>query len=623
MREQPLLEPHDEYDRELEPLCRVQGDQRDPIWPVLQLVLVADQRDLLEQALQAFGDGQLVKLGRMVAQLQQVGPALLPLFAPVLDQVAQAGSVIDRVEQRRRSLACGNRGQSVHQVREPAQRSLRSGGQVGILLDALDGLPNADPACISECTQGLQRLLPDPAGRNVDHALERHPIGGVAREPDIAERVLYLAPLIEAGAADKLVRDPEADERLLQDAALRVDPIGDRDLPIPQRAVLVVGAAGEDAGQGGTPATSGQTLHLTGDELCLLVLVVGVEDGDLGAAAAIGPQLLVLAAGVAADDGVGSIEDRLGGPVVLLELHDLGIRVVALEVEDVAQVGAAPRVDALVIVAHHRQVAVLGGQQAAEQVLRAIGVLVLVDQDLLPAPLVAGQHIRILLEQEDRAHQQVVEVDRVVLGQLALVCLVDAGGSLVVEVGGLAPGGGRVGQLVLALPDPGQHPRRGEALLVEVELLEDGLGHRHLVGPIVDGEAPGQTDGAAVAAQDAGADGVEGADRRLAGRLFPDQTRDPVAHLVGGLVGEGDGHDLPRPGPGGHQVGDSMGQHPRLAAPRSGKDQERTGVMRHRLALRLVQSREDLIRRDRDSVNAGRGRGGSLLGLRLGGHRSI
>src|SRR5439155_23095795 len=109
-------------------------------------------------------------------------------------------------------------------------------------------------------------------------------------------------------------------------------------------ALLVVGSTRQQARHraGGGPAR--EPVHLAGDELRLLVLVVGVEDGDRGAGAAIGPQLLVLATGVPADHRVGGIQDRLGGPIVLLELDDVRVWVVRLEVNDVAQVGAAPRV---------------------------------------------------------------------------------------------------------------------------------------------------------------------------------------------------------------------------------------------------------------------------------------
>ena len=109
---------------------------------------------------------------------------------------------------------------------------------------------------------------------------------------------------------------------------------------------------------------------------------------------------------------MGGVEDQLRRAVVALELDDGGIRPVALEVEDVAQVGAAPRVDRLVVVADDRQVAALPGERVDPQVLRAVRVLVLVDVEVVPAILVAGQDVGRLLEQADRLEQEVVEVER-------------------------------------------------------------------------------------------------------------------------------------------------------------------------------------------------------------------
>ena len=95
-----------------------------------------------------------------------------------------------------------------------------------------------------------------------------------------------------------------------------------------------------------------------------------------------------------------------------------------------------------------------------------------------------------LLEQEHGAHQQVVEVDGVVLGELALVRGVHARRGLVVVVRRLPRGGRDVGQLVLALPDPAPaSPPAPKRLLVEVQVLQHALHERHLVGRVVDREA--------------------------------------------------------------------------------------------------------------------------------------
>ena len=54
-------------------------------------------------------------------------------------------------------------------------------------------------------------------------------------------------------------------------------------------------------------------------------------------------------------------------------------------------VGAPEAVDALGIVAHHTDVFVHGAQQLDDLVLRRIGILVFIDQDVFEFPLVFAQ----------------------------------------------------------------------------------------------------------------------------------------------------------------------------------------------------------------------------------------
>jgi hypothetical protein len=114
------------------------------------------------------------------------------------------------------------------------------------------------------------------------------------------------------------------------------------------------------------------------------VLVVGVVAHDLLAEAPVGPQLRARLTALC-DDRVGGVEDRLRRAVVAVEHDDVGVGVVALEVEDVLDRRAAEAVDALLRVADDHDVAVGGGQQVDEVVLGPVGVLVLVDHEVAEA----------------------------------------------------------------------------------------------------------------------------------------------------------------------------------------------------------------------------------------------
>jgi len=245
------------------------------------------------------------------------------------------------------------------------------------------------------------------------------------------------------------------------------------------------------------------------------------------------------------------------------------------------------RVDGLVGVTDDRQLArdqLPTGrphQLAHQDVLRMVGVLVLVDQHLAePAPVVLG-HSGEGLQQVDRRHDQVVEVQRVRLPQPRLVAGVDRRQHLVEAVrrARRRPRRPRVGlrvdELVLEGGDPPRERLCRELLRVKVQLAghqgEQPLG----VGGVVDRERRPQAEGGRLTPQDPHAGGVERGDPH-GPRRRADQRRDPLAHLPGRLVGERDGQHLTGPHlPGGQLVRDPVGQHPGLAGPGSRDDQQR------------------------------------------------
>ena len=157
--------------------------------------------------------------------------------------------------------------------------------------------------------------------------------------------------------------------------------------------------------------------------------------------AGVGPQRLRLALEVVVDHGVGGVEDRLGAAVVLVEhdRRDLGERV--LELQDVAEVGAAEPVHRLVAVTDDADVLVTAGEQQDDLVLGLVGVLVLVDEDVLEAPPIVIEDVGVLAEQPHGVDQQVVEVHRAGLEQPGLVLGVHVRVLAVEDVG--RPIGGR------------------------------------------------------------------------------------------------------------------------------------------------------------------------------------
>jgi hypothetical protein len=264
-------------------------------------------------------------------------------------------------------------------------------------------------------------------------------------------------------------------------------------------------------------------------------------------------QRLVVTTGVVADHRVGRVQDPLRGAVVPLERHEPGIRVVALEVEDVAYVCPPPGVDRLVVVSHHAEVAAGAGEEACHLELGRVGVLVLVHQQVVPAPPAGVACLGVVPEEAHRQQQEVVEVADAGRPQRLLVARVHVGGEhlVVVVPGALLRRGDHLGTRLLrrhhaALPvrDARQDALRIVALLPvgrrhDAHLLrEDPAYGGNLVAGGVDGEVRLDPDRLAMAAEDPGADRVEGGQGDAPGRLRRERT-DALPHLVGRPVGEG------------------------------------------------------------------------------------
>ena len=259
-------------------------------------------------------------------------------------------------------------------------------------------------AVLGRGADGARRLVDDPAGRDV--------VGGVHGQLEVGREVANLGAVKEARPPHDGVGDAGLDQAVFEHARLGVGAVEERDVAV--GGALVV-----------------EALDLAGDVVGFGKLVALEREADLLAVAARGEEALGLALGVVGHHGVGSVEDVPGRAVVLLELDRLGRGVILLEVKDVADVGPTPGVDRLVVVAHDHEVLALGGEQLADLVLGAVGVLVLVHRDVGKAVLVALEDVGVVAQQLVGVHEQVIEVHGVGALEALLQLLVDLGRHLV------------------------------------------------------------------------------------------------------------------------------------------------------------------------------------------------
>jgi len=296
-----------------------------------------------------------------------------------------------------------------------------------------------------------------------------------------------------------------------------------------------------------------------------------------------------VAAAVEGDQAVRPGQDFPRGPVVGLQAHDLGLRPILAEAEDVRHVGAPPAVDRLVVVAHHAQVAVRARQKADDAILAGVGVLVFVDEHVVEtAGLLAADRGRAGQEILGR-QQQVVEVEGRGRLQGPLVTPVGRGRQVVLV--GLGRGGGRVrvdgGRLPAA--DPLQKIAGPQQPVGHADLPQHGAGHALLIAPVVDGEPGRVAQLARVPAQDPHAQRVERRDLRPGLELLADPRRHALAHLVGRLVGKRHAQDAVGPCAAADQLGDAEGDDAGLAGPCPGQHQQRTRQGQHGFKLGRIE----------------------------------
>ena len=110
----------------------------------------------------------------------------------------------------------------------------------------------------------------------------------------------------------------------------------------------------------------------------------------------------------------------------MLDAQDARAGKILGEAQDVADVGAAPAVDGLILVADDAEIGLGAGQQAQQIVLHAVGVLIFVDVQIAEALLPGGARVVEAAQHFDGAQQQIVEIERAGLAQCLFVRFVDA-----------------------------------------------------------------------------------------------------------------------------------------------------------------------------------------------------
>ena len=244
-----------------------------------------------------------------------------------------------------------------------------------------------------------------------------------------------------------------------------------------------------------------------------------------------------------AKDFVGEGEDLRRRTIIRIDGMNQRPRVTGREGHDVFPVGPAPGVDTLRIVADGHDL-VVRTEEVDDAALQSVSVLKLVNQEVLEAAAVVFQRGGVALEHAQPEHEQIIEVTDVTFFLRSLVGVAETDelfGPALHPVqtfaDDLSHGSERIPGMGVGVEDD---PGLGVGLIFDespVGGLDDFGEKVFRLFLVEDGEVGRTACRQSVAAQDALADGVEGAAPELPTR-DAGEVLDAFEHLLGRLVGE-------------------------------------------------------------------------------------
>ena len=119
--------------------------------------------------------------------------------------------------------------------------------------------------------------------------------------------------------------------------------------------------------------------------------------------------------------GVCEIEDLRNASVIFLDFENPGVGTDFRKVQNVFKIRAAPRVDALRVVAHDHHIPVMEREAVDQLGLQPVRVLILIDKDVLELALVALRNLRAGGEKLECFREEIVEIQGVRLALSGLV----------------------------------------------------------------------------------------------------------------------------------------------------------------------------------------------------------
>ena len=278
-----------------------------------------------------------------------------------------------------------------HEIGNLAHHNTLDVVELGIVAELRNSVPHRYLLLCGELLNTRYGCIADAACWIVDNTLERLVVVGVYDEGNVCQEVADILMLEQGHTLVYAVGDATSCECRLEETVLLVSAVQDSKVaPRSTIAVLILDVHS----------------HLNS----LVVVLHNSHKAYLVAHLGSREALLLQTARVVLDERVGSLNDGLCRAIVLLELIDLGRRIVPLEREDILDLRTTEGVDTLRIVTHNAYVGVEQRQTAHDDILRHIRILILIDKHIAELLLILCQHLGHVAQQDVGLQEQVVEV---------------------------------------------------------------------------------------------------------------------------------------------------------------------------------------------------------------------
>ena len=408
--------------------------------------------------------------------------------------------------------------------------------------------------------QSLHRHVAQSAGRRVGDPQQTHVVVRIHEGLEVGQEVPDFPPVEKALPADQIILHLLLTQLHLQRPALQVGPEQDG-VALPRNPF-------------GQPVEFDLFDHLQGFRLIRLIRV----QTDAFTLPLRRPESFAPPLGVVPDNGVGGVQNGVGGAVVLFELHHLHLRKMFFQIQQVRHFRSAPAVNALVIIANHTEIPMNFRQGVDQFELRGIGILIFIHHHETILGPTSRQGILVFAKQLQGQYDQIVKVHRIARLQGGVVF---AGDDLGHRHQILVPEP-FIATLVLVPADQRKdRPRIPLGILAGGNRAEDFSDGTDLLRLVVNDEILLVPEFLDVLAQDPDTEGVEGANGRL--NQFAvfildlrDELAHPLLHLAGRLVGERHAENIRGRYPPLDHVSDPVGDHPRLAGTGARQNQHGT-----------------------------------------------